>query len=243
MPNPKPKTDELMKNLIPSIDAGENLLLDIDLRRIINEARELPDYYQGIAIEGLALIVKGDLQKGIEFCDEAIRLSPYDLPVWTNYAVAIEKRFLYKKYMEVMHRSFQYKIPDMLLFLASAAAFWADIDTLNKVIPLMESMKIEEHDVLSRILPLSEKLNNYGSTAADISKMALFIMDIAEDNKLPIISNLIDDDGDGLVGYGFMVKTDDPKVIIRLNDILREKIIEHGLETSNCIGFFDPIEE
>ncbi|MDN4562903.1 hypothetical protein QTL91_24530, partial [Salmonella enterica subsp. enterica serovar Typhimurium] len=41
----------------PSLTQGENLLSEFEIHAVIRDARNVPEYYQGLSIEGLAKLV------------------------------------------------------------------------------------------------------------------------------------------------------------------------------------------
>ncbi|MES4613998.1 hypothetical protein V2154_15615 [Ewingella sp. CoE-038-23] len=240
---PQPKSGELIDLLSPSLIKGENLLSEFEIRRIVSESRKLPDRYQGLSIEGLAKIVSGDLEEGYELLERALKLAPFDVVSWGNYARSVGNKNLHSKQLEVLRRALVVRDPILISDTIVVAAFWLDLELLDKVVAMAQAMEIQLSEAATHALKTYERLHEYGDEISAANEVAKLVMEIAERHDLPAYKSLVDDDGDGLLGFSFVVKTEDPKFLADLNNELIDEMIKHGLESSNCIGYFEPDDE
>ncbi|MDA5535819.1 hypothetical protein HB976_13410 [Yersinia mollaretii] len=238
---PKPKSAELIELLTPSLIEGENFLSEFEARRVIACAKQLPDRYQGICIEGLVKIICGDIEEGSSLCERSLLLAPHESVTWTNYALALANKGLHSKQIEILKRAIEViRNPVLISDILVIATFWVDVDLLNKVAPMFAAMEIKPNDSCEAALRNLDKIFNLGERAKDVEDVAKAVMKVAEKHNLPAISSQLGDDGYGMIAFSFTVDTDDINFISTLNDELYEEMIEHGLETSNCIGYFEP---
>jgi hypothetical protein len=240
MPLPRPKTDELIDLLSPSLIEGKNLLSEFELRRIVAEARKLPERYQGLSIEGLVNIVNDKLNDGYELLEFALTLAPSDVVSWANYSRAVGNKAIHSKQVEVLRRSVFLREPALLTEALVIGAFWADIELLRTVVPMVESMEIEQTTAVAASIAHYRKILGYGDSTDDLSRVAKAVMYVAELHRIPANYSRVDDDSEGLIAFSLLVNTDDVQYLRSLNDELMDRMIEMELENCQCIGFFAP---
>lgn len=236
----QPKSDELIDILSPSLIEGKNLLSEFEVRRVVAEARKLPERYQGISIEGLVNIVNDKLEDGYDLMEIALALAPSDVVSWGNYSRAVGNKAIHSKQLEILRRALSLRDPTLLVEALVIGAFWADMELLNKVVPMVEVMEIENTTAVASALAHYRKLLDYGDVADDLSRVAKAVMHIAEQHRIPSDYSRVDDDYEGLVAFSLLVNTDDVQYLRTLNDELMDRMIDMGLENCQCIGFFAP---
>lgn len=241
MSAPKPKSNEWIQLLTPSLLEGKNLLSEFEAKRVIAGSRKLPDRYQGLGIEGLVKIVCGEIEEGVELCERSIFLAPHDQVTWANYALAFANKGIHSKQLEILRRAVDaVREPELLSDVIIVAAFWIDMDLLNKVVPMYLAMEIQPSETCAAAISTFDKLLSLGEQVKDLEEVAKAVRKVAERHSLPPVSTQVGDDGYGMLAFSFVVDTDDVALLSTLNDQLVEEMISSGLETSNCIGFFEP---
>jgi len=248
MPSAKPqsKSNDLLLKIQPSVADGKCYLNDIELMGVIRDARSVPDRARGFLVEGLAWIVKGEVDKGIDACEQSILLNSSDVTTWANYSVALSRCCKYAKAKQVILRSIDENIPMMLLHAFHYASRWADIDTMSKVLPMIEAVKADQSitgrikDAIEQSAGVFNDMISMGDIAAqEMASMASVVMEIAEEEVLPMISSRIANDGDGSYAYIFSVDSLDHEHINRLDNMLFDRMIEKGIKSRHCIVFFE----
>ncbi|AIU88336.1 hypothetical protein [Pectobacterium odoriferum] len=236
-PRPLPKTNELLRELFPSIEAGVNFLDEFTLRRIIREAQKLPDADQAYCVEGLARMISGDTDRGIELCEKAISINPYEKANWANYLRLLRSLFIYSKELVVMRGVLEYLDSEMLSKLITYSVIWCNLDLLRSAINKAKEMGVEvDNKNAESIISLQER---FPSDMADIEKLAGLVMEIAEEEKILSSHSTVTEDVHGYLAYGFRVNTDDPNYLFSLNDRLADMIIDAGLATVDSVAFFE----
>lgn len=236
---PQPKSGELIDLLSPSLIKGENLLSEFEIRRVIAEARKLPERYQGLSIEGLVKIVCDELDEGFELLERALKLAPYDVVSWGNFSRAVGNKAIHSKQIEILKRAVVLKDPVLLIEALIIGAFWADLDLLNKVVPMVRAMEIKLSDSAMKAMATYERLIGYGDMAKEVTDVAKVVMSIAEKHGLTSDRSRVDDDENGLMAFSLIVDIDDPSYLIKLNNELIDEMLEAGLEAGNCVGYFE----
>ncbi|PWC10652.1 hypothetical protein B4923_16150 [Brenneria roseae subsp. americana] len=236
-PIPQPKTNELLAELFPSINAGNNLIDEFTLKRIIREAKKLPNDDQALHVEGLARIISGEVEHGITLCEKAISINPHESVNWSNYLRLLQALFLYNKEFSVISRVPDYSDGWLLSELVSYSVMWCKLDLINVSIDKVKEMRIELNNKDAEyIISLAER---YPDDMAYIEKLAGLVMDIAEEEKIPTSSSMVTEDMYGYLAYGFRVKTDDPNYLFYLNDKLADRIIDAGLGRVDSVALFE----
>ncbi|MBH3333718.1 tetratricopeptide repeat protein [Serratia marcescens] len=238
---PKPKSAEFIEMLTPSLIEGKNLLSEFEVRRVIAGAKQLPDRYQGICIEGLVKIICGDTEEGETLCERAILLAPHDAVSWANYALAFANKGLHSKQIEILKRAVDVvRNPELIRDVIVVASFWIDMDLLKKVVPMFTAMEIKPDESCALAIRNLDKLLDLGEQAKEVEAVAKAVMNVAEKHNLPAISSQVGDDGYGMLAFNFVVDTDDVDYLSVLNNELIDEMLALGLETSSCIGYFEP---
>ncbi|EIC83973.1 hypothetical protein [Serratia sp. M24T3] len=249
MLSPQPITNELLNALLPSILEGEKLVDDIALRTIINNARKLPDVTQRYLVEGLANFVKGDIGVAVRLCELAISRSPNDRTAWSNYLISLMSWGLHEGAFELAQRGIKTNIPILLIQCIEVAALWAHKGLLNEITDhayrLTEFMDLNPRmsQSLTKAKATMGKLNQMSPEASyELGEMAAAAREIADKERLQIVSSSIVDEAEG--GYAFRVgiKTDDFQYLAKLDDMLFDLLISKGIKSRDCIAFFEPIE-
>lgn len=236
----QPKSGELIDLLSESLIQGKNLLSEFEVHRIIKEARKLPERYQGLSIEGLAMIVCDELEQGYELLERALALAPLDVVSWGNFSRALGNKAIYSKQVEVLKRAIDVCDPEMTKEALVVGAFWADLDLLSKAVHMAKSMNLKLTDSAANAVSVYENLLGYGDEARDVINVARAAMYVAEKHKILSDVSRIDSTDDGIISFSIILKTNDPAYLITLNNELIDKMVEEGLEISNCVGFFEP---
>lgn len=236
--------------LLPSMSGKSCYLNDIELMGIIRQARELSDAGHRYLLEGLTWLIKGDIDKGVDMCEKAIAHNDRELVPWTNYAVVLSSKCHFKMAMNVISRSVEKRMPLMLLHAFHYASRWADYRLMALVLPLIEETKVHESitgvlkDAWEKSLNTYDQLLDMGISAADeMSRMASAVMEIAEEEKLPLVSTRTTNDGDGNYAYIYGVDTLDPIWINHLDNMLFDRLILKGIKSRHCIAFFESVAE
>lgn len=242
---PKPKSAEFIAMITPSLVEGRNLLSEFEIKRVISGARRLPERYQGLSIEGLVNIICDDIEEGTSLCEQAINLAPKDPVNWLNYANALAGKGLHSKQVDVLKRAWDADVrsPRVILNAMVIASFWADMDLLNKVVPMFTAMEIKPDESSNLALRNFDNLQMLGEQVKDVEAVAKVVMKVAEKHSLPPINSMISDDGYGMFAFSFVVDTDDVDFLSMLNNELIDEIIDSGLESSSCIGYFEPRDD
>lgn len=98
----QPKSGELLEILGPSLTQGENLLSEFEIHAVIRDARNVPEYYQGLSIEGLAKLVLGEVEEGCALCEKSLAIAPDDSVSFCNYTIALRNKGYHVKQYEIM---------------------------------------------------------------------------------------------------------------------------------------------
>lgn len=246
MLSPQSKHNELLGLLRPSLSSGEKLLDDIEIRSIIRQARQLEDGSESKMLEGLACFIRGDVEQGIELCEQAIALSPHSRPEWSNYIIALCTRYRHFKSMEVITRASQKDIPILLIQCMDISSKWLNLKLMDAIYPRLVNFigSIEVGDEMQANLEKSLKTyailkNMDDDIFREISSMANVVMEIAEEECLPLRVTSIVNDFEGTYAFRFGVKTEDHNYLSKLDDQLFERLISHGIKSVNCIAYFE----
>ncbi|EMF7247660.1 TPA: hypothetical protein M4243_002817 [Klebsiella variicola] len=237
---PQPKSGELIDLLSGSLIQGKNLLSEFEVRRIISEARKLPERYQGLSIEGLLMIVCDELEQGYELLERALTLAPSDVVSWGNFSRAVGNKAIYGKQIDILKRAIDLRAPEIIKEALVVSAFWADLDLLSKAVVMARAMDLRLTGPAAAAISIYEKLIGFGDKANDIASVARAAMFVAEKHGLPSDVSRIDSIDDGTIAFSIVLNSSDPAYLITLNNELIDKMVEDGLENSTCVGFFEP---
>lgn len=237
------KSGKLLDDLTPSLTQGENLLSEFDVKRIIRDAKNVPERYQGLSIEGLARLVNGEVNEGCELCERAILLAPANPVSLSNYSLALRNLGMHVKHYEILLRCVNSIVPEILSDIAISAAYWSDVDVLRKVMPKLNSMEIEKSSELERAEAAYRSLCSHVDDADDLKLIGQIMRETADKHRLRLGGSRAHYILDDLKTVIVSVKTDDANLLSSLNDEIVTEILTKGLESSLCIGYFEAFVE
>lgn len=246
----QPKTNELLEKLRTSITEPWNTPSEIELWGISRDAKNIDIPSQRWSIESMIAFVKGDTDEGIRLSERAVMHDPYEAPLWTNYASALNARGFFEREWDVIARSIVYKLPAALSYAHTLAAMWADFDRLKEICAILDKMELTdrlsvEHLELYEVsMSTYEKLNDVSPTiTSELRTMAAIARQIAEDEHLFPLATRITHDGEDQYGFICGVDTTDPYYLVKLDNMLFDRLIAQGVKSKNCIAFFESITE
>lgn len=237
-PQAKTKSNEIYFKIIASIKAGKLLLPETDLCRLLKEARDIPLEHESLSIQGLIYIVWGKIDEGISLCEKSISLDPFSPASWINYALAIGQKGFYQKQMDILRRSIEFESPISLKITLDMALFWADIPLIINSLSLIKKLNVETKDE-ERALSMASLYVHDENLAKDITNLARCVMEIADELKLKKNYSYVDHDMDGNYCFVYQVDGATPNELVRLNNILAQKIVDKGLAGSDAIAIFE----
>ncbi|EHD22071.1 MULTISPECIES: tetratricopeptide repeat protein [Brenneria] len=247
---PEPKTNSLIEKLKPSITEGRNLLSELELRRAAKEAGSIRELNQKWCVEGMISFLKGDVEEGIRLFEMSISSSPGESVSWSNYVSALHSWCQFSKAREVFRRGISNRIPVMLEFAFVWGSSWADREIMDSAYPVIEKMDIQRNfhgvhkTLFEAAMSVYSQLKNAGNTISDeLSEMSSVVMHIAEEEHLPLVSTRVTHDGSGEYGFAYGVDTTDPHYLVKLDNMLFDRLIAQGIKSKNCIAFFESIAE
>jgi tetratricopeptide (TPR) repeat protein len=247
---PEPKTNDLLDKLRPSITDRHAHLSEFELRMLSRDAQRIEILSQRWSIESMIAFVKGDIDEGVRLSEKAIAQDPCLSPCWTNYATALRARGFYVREWDVVTRSLKYRLPLALSYAHTLAAEWADLERLDEVCAIIEKMELADNmsaallDVYNFFTDKHKLLKSAGEeTSSELAVMAAVVRQLAEDERLPSIVTRITHDGEGLYGLVCGVDTIDPYYLLKLDNMLFDRLIAQGIKSKNCIAFFESIAE
>jgi hypothetical protein len=232
------KSGELLDLLVPSLLNGESLLSEFEIHRIIREARKIPERYQGLSIEGLALLVSGEIDAGCALCEQGLLLVPNDSVALCNYTLALRQKGLHVKQYEILKSMVNSFNPGILSEVAMTSAFWTDIDVLQKVLPVLGAMDIVIDENLEKCAFSLHNLQESERNAHDFRLIGQIMMRISQKHRLRVTGSHTICEAPELSALFVEVKTDDPDLLSKVNDELADEILAAGLENSECVGYF-----
>ena len=233
------KSGSLIAELTPSLVKGELLISEMDVHRIIREAKKIPERYQGLSIEGLARIAFGQFDEGFELCERALHLEPNDFVSLCNYAVALRNKGFHLKHNEIFVKAANSLNPRILADITENATYWADLKTLKKTLPVLISMGLPDHEELYQGVDTLKYYEENEHRDDDIASIGRLMMSISDKHRLRLAASQMLNVHLELDALVIEVKTEDPAKISALNDELADAIISAGLANSECVGYFE----
>ncbi|MDY4387903.1 hypothetical protein [Pectobacterium aroidearum] len=238
MLEPQLETDFLLNQLIPSMEGGDNLLTEFEIMGIIRKARRTPDRHEGLLVEGLAQLVAGRMEEGIELCERSISLNKYDHVAWLNFGVTVASRGYHKLQSDLLSRAMEYDLVDVHIKALSMGTFWLDEDMFNRALSFLIKTGVYNTALDDKKKSEVKFMQKLSSNMTLLSPFAQIAKDIADEARLTTAnSNLYGDEEHGYC-YALYIKGADCKTLIDLNDLALEKIIEKNLHTRDCITLF-----
>lgn len=240
MPAAQPNTSKIEAILAASLETGELLISDIEKQKLLREVRALPIKYQSLALEGLIVLLDGQVERGVDSIEKSLLLCPNDPVTWGNYSSALSNIGLYSKERDLMIRSLEYDFPGMASHAFHFGAFWVDAEMLK-----MGYDKLERYGQLDTIadsaqLEVLRMIEFIGEEPSrDLKKVADVLMTVIEDERIKARGSNLLTDGEGYISFSVSVDTDDPAYLSYLNDKVIDVMIERGLETGSGVAFFE----
>ncbi|WP_333896587.1 hypothetical protein [Mixta calida] len=236
----KPKANEVLNKLAPSLDAGKLLLSDIEKQQLIRDCRSLPDAYQSLAIEGIIVLLDGQFERGIAAIEESLSLCADDPVTWINFSATLSNCALHAKQLEVLNRALRLDSPTVAKHAMVFGAFWINIDMMKTAYKKLEKYGMLLEDSVASSIATLNNVNEYGEDNAEyLSLAASLVMKIAEKEGIEGSRTAIMQDAEGVCSFTFFVETDDPYYLLKLNSELISSMVDHGLETTNCVAMFE----
>ncbi|EDR3944851.1 hypothetical protein GTB60_004589 [Salmonella enterica] len=234
----QPKSGELLEILGPSLTQGENLLSEFEIHAVIRDARNAPEYYQGLSIEGLAKLVLGEVEEGCALCEKSLAIAPDDSVSFCNYTIALRNKGYHVKQYEIIKRAINSRNPRILSEVAINAAYWVDLDLLKKVMPMLNAMEVAKADDLLKCNESLDYLIDHENHYHDLKAIGQLMMTIAEKYRLRLAGAHAFYVMNELNTFFVEIKTDDPALLSKVNNDLANELIAAGLENSECVGCF-----
>lgn len=239
-------TNQLFDRLFPSIESGENLIGEFEVFGIIRDAKKIPEEDESLAVQGLAWLVLGDIEKGAELCEQAIDINPTESAIWINYAVALGQRGFYSKQRSVLNKSTVTLIPSLMLFDFIISSFWADYNEMNRVKDIFKSLDgIELSDKQKEDYMMAEAIYNTLDSLSEkerafLYEMANIAMEVLSKHQLKTKNSGQYVAPDGMLSFNYDVSEVSADSIVELNDELASRIVEQGLYNAQSIVLFTP---
>ncbi|WP_340505749.1 hypothetical protein [Escherichia coli] len=235
----QPKSGELLDLLTPSLTKGENLLSEFEVHQIIREAKKIPERYQGLSIEGLAKLVLGEIEEGCSLCEQGLRLAPNDSVSFCNYTIALRNLGLHARQYAMIQNSANSLNPTILAEVATISAYWADIDLLEKVMPMLTAMEVPRPEEMAKWCHTLDYLHTHQEHAQDLKTIGQLMMNVADKYRVRLAGAHAFYVLSELDTLFVEVKTDDPALLSQINNDLADEIINAGLADSECVGCFE----
>lgn len=237
-----PITNNLVEKLYSSITSGELKLSEHELRGVIRDAKKLPYQHQAFSIEGLCLILKGDFEAGCVLCEKAITLAPLEPASWLNFVVLLNNLAKFQRVIDVLKRAVRFRDFDIARQCIVNAGFWLDYDLLKEAYMVISQFENELPTDVKSAVKTYYFLREDETLAASLQRTARIVMSIAEQEGLKGTSSYVEKDGDGTIAFNFRIKTEDANFLSHLNDRIVTEMVQAGLESSNCLAFFEAEE-
>ncbi|EMV4249438.1 hypothetical protein AACJ69_004374 [Escherichia coli] len=235
----QPKSGELLDLLTPSLTKGENLLSEFEVHQIIREAKKIPERYQGLSIEGLAKLVLGEIEEGCSLCEQGLRLAPNDSVSFCNYTIALRNLGLHARQYAMIQNAANSLNPTILAEVATISAYWADIDLLEKVMPMLTAMEVPRPEDMAKWYDTLDYLHTHQEHAQDLKKIGQLMLNVSDKYRVRLAGAHAFYVMSELDTLFVEVKTDDPSLLSQMNNDLADEIIMAGLADSECVGCFE----
>ncbi|EBN8530093.1 hypothetical protein D1X48_14995 [Salmonella enterica] len=249
MPVAQPKTNDLVGKIKPSLVKGELLLSPFELRLLARDADKIPVPHHRWCIQGMLAFLNNDDDEGIRLCEQSIEFDPSVAQTWCNYASALRYRHLLEKEWEVINRSLEFKGLLSVSYANTLAAYWMDIELLNRTADIIGSMEMckrfndVQNNLFGNSMVTRQLLLDAGSSvASDLRALAAIVRQVADQERLPRLKRRVSCH-EGEYAYVYTVDTEDVEYLIKLDDLLFDSIVAAGVKSKNCIAFFEPKSE
>ncbi|MBD8146530.1 hypothetical protein [Pantoea agglomerans] len=243
MTAPKLKTNSLISDLTPSVQAGRLLISDIEKQKKLREARVIPERYQGLAIEGMIHFLDGKHRLGTECLERSIEMCPGDGVTWTNYSTILTNKALYAQQEELLERALHRGVASMLELVLVFGAFWGDMDKMSRALEVINKYGVEVTNAQDALGTYNMFLGLDNSVKNDIKNAASILRVIAEEHSIPCARSHIESDGYGEMSFSCEIKVNDASVLTKLNFEIIERMVAHGYEAGKCVAYFESLGE
>ncbi|CDH04431.1 conserved hypothetical protein [Xenorhabdus bovienii str. oregonense] len=246
MISPQTKSLEVIQYLSASIEAGESLLDDFTLRRLLKDVEAIPELVEKLSLKGLIYILQGKVSEGMELCERSISMAPSVSPSWTNYLSLLSSGVYLSRYNEVIDLAMKNinSCPVLLRQIINHASFTANLDLLNHATGLVNKLRVEPLNVFETCDMQTFTLLKQNETKAHrLSLLVHELMFIVESRKLKIIRSKVSVDNDGILGYHCILSTNDIGFICSFNDELFDRIFDKNIDTTDCFAIFEGNDE
>ncbi|WP_368913505.1 hypothetical protein [Mixta calida] len=220
-----------------------------ELRLLAREAEKIDVPHHRWCIQGMLAFLNEDDDAGIRLCEQAIEFDPSVAQSWCNYASALRYRHLLQREWEVVNRGIEFKGLLTLSYASTLGAYWCDLDLLNQASDVIESMGALQNfnevqqNLYGNSMATRQLLIDAGpEVAADLRALGALVRQVAEDEKLPRSRRRISCH-EGEYACIYTVDTDDVEYLIKLDDMLFDRIISAGIKSRNCVAFFESLSE
>lgn len=242
MAAPKLKTNDIIRDLRPSIEAGRLLMSDFEKQSMLRQVRSIPSRYQALALEGMIHFLDGKTRLGTESLERSLELCPSDYVTWTNYSAILAQKSLYTQLEDLMNRAISQSVTQMFEQALAFGAFWGDMDMMNRALGMMEkySCDITYGDsalaTFNNINSLDEGLRT------EIQNVAIVVRNVAEEFGLSCIRSHIESDGFGEISFTCEVIMEDVDILMDINNRVIDNMVAKGYETGRCVAYFESVE-
>ncbi|MGP4130075.1 hypothetical protein OJE16_10000 [Pantoea tagorei] len=241
MTAPKLKTNSLISELTPSIEAGRLLISDIEKQQRLREARAIPERYQSLAIEGMIHFLDDKPRLGAEALERALALCPGDGVTWTNYGTILSKKALYTRECYLLERAIQQPVPVMFQHALAFGAFWGDMEKMTKAHDLIKKYGAEVTHAQDALLTYDMFQRLDSSVREDIKNAATVVQEIAEERGICCVRSHIESDGYGEMSFSCEVNIEDASTLTQLNNSILDRMVSRGYEKGKCVAYFESV--
>lgn len=241
MAAPKLKTNDIIRDLKPSLEAGRLLMSDFEKQVMLRQVRSIPSSYQALALEGMIHFLDGKTRLGTESLERSLELCPNDYVTWTNYSAVLAQKGLYTQLDSLMNRAISQSVTQMFSQALAFGAFWGDMDMMSRSLEVIKKSGI---DISSDDNALSTFKNISGLDSElqeEIKNAAIILRNIAEEFGLSCIRSHIENDGYGEMSFTCEVSIEDIELLININNKVINDMVEKGYETGRCVAYFESV--
>lgn len=215
-------------------------------KRLERDINKIPDPARRLFLSGILSVVYAEVEEGIDTCEQAISLAPYDYVMWENYTTMIWRVKGTLASYQVRLRGLNYInqtsfLHDTLFIQQQLNDFQAALETVNL---LEKAVGREAAEKLSNELgnfTVDEmiELNNIpqAETAKDVTKLMFYLAE--EEHHLKVNNTLSELEADSGT---FCIEMFLPDIKLgelkNINRQLLAKRREQGLATSDVVGLF-----
>ena len=239
MAAPKLKTNDIIRDLKPSLEAGRLLMSDFEKQTMLRQVRSIPSRYQSLALEGMIHFLDGKNRLGTESLERSLELCPSDDVTWTNYAAILNQKGLYTQAEGLFQRAILQCVPRMFEQALLFGAFWGDMEMMTKALTMIEKYDCEITFGESALNTFKNMKNFDEKLRQDIKNAASVVRNIAEEFGLVCTRSHVEDDGFGELAFTCEICVDDVDTLMNLNSRVIEDMVSQGYESSRCVAYFE----